>query len=181
MTLSTHKPPQSRQATSEERAVLCSRCFAAVNKVNINRIGNVPFSYPSGERFSHYVASATSGILNYTYPNTETQLNTIKPSLCRLRRHRVENGMAMSGFPFHYVTFQTTHTPYSISERAPFAPLQSLTRYPIKNKNKKDCKRSPLAFPCQGLSALRVRSIKISTKSEYGSIFIGSALTRFCP
>lgn len=73
----------------------------------------------------------------------------------------------------------TTHTPTSKSERAPSAPLQSHTRY--TKKNKKDCKGSPWAFPCQGLSALRVHSIKISTIEAYGSIFIGSALTSSCP
>jgi hypothetical protein len=62
--------------------------------------------YPSDERSSDSVASATSG-----YSATHIQIlplnyDPFKPPLCRLRRHRGERGMAMSGFSLHYVPLQ---------------------------------------------------------------------------
>ena len=67
--------------------------------------------YPFGVRSSHSVASATSG-----YSATHIQIlllnyDPFRPPLCRLRLHRGERGMVMSGLSLHYVPLQTPHTP----------------------------------------------------------------------
>lgn len=108
-------------------------------------------------------ASAASGI-----PATHIQIltlksDTFKPSLWPATPPQRRERYGYVGLSFHFVTLQTPHTPSSKSERAPSAPLQSHTRSLINNKNQKACKCSPQAVPCKGLSALRVRLIKIST------------------
>jgi len=90
---------------------------------------------------------------------------------------------------FHSTTLHSKPHIRHIAKARELPPLRfSRTLAKGLVKNKKVCKGSPRAVPCQGLSALRVRPIKISTMrvemtcryifvEAYGSIFIGSALT----
>lgn len=97
-------------ACAEEREVCFLCCFAAVS-INICKSGNVPHCIPP------VTAPATSWLPRPSVSNAphiqilKINSNTFKPPLCRLRRHRGENCMAMPGFPFHYVPFLTPHTP----------------------------------------------------------------------
>jgi len=97
-------------AGTEEREVDFLCCFAAVS-INIDKSGNVPHCIPP------VTAPATSWLPRPSVSNTshiqilKINSNTFKPPLCRLRRHRGEDCMAMPGFPFHCVSFLTPHTP----------------------------------------------------------------------
>lgn len=133
--------------------------------------------YPSGARSSHSDASATCWIHCFTYPKLQDTLDPSKPPLCRHCRHRGERGTAMSGISFHYTPLRSIslhsipHIRLAAKARE-LVPLRSTRSLALRTItiNKKVRKCSPQAVPCKGLSALRARSIKISTLRSLRSL-----------